>query len=317
MFEFEDSKLGRVKILNVTEARSSIASIMNDMEFNYIITKNNKPIRVIINYDSYKKTKNQLQPQITPKAAPKAPEIKNTLSGLIGTREKELKSQIGQVPSEPMAMAAAQGQSFDEEPTFIMPEEDTTIEPISLETPADPTSEIYWTGDEEETQVNFEEVALSHEKEPLEAELPKPSFKQSIYQPAEPSFAAPTDQRSEESPDYFARYKKLYQEPEEPIIKLEEPVETSDETWVEPILPEEELTLPVTEEVIKPIEPEPVAEPIPEEPVFQPEPIMPTVDAVQENTPPVVEKPARHREVPSIQDLLRDLENEKLSGDDE
>ena len=59
MFEFEDSKLGRVKILNVTEARSSIASIMNDMEFNYIITKNNKPIRVIINYDSYKKTKDQ------------------------------------------------------------------------------------------------------------------------------------------------------------------------------------------------------------------------------------------------------------------
>lgn len=51
MFEFEDAKLGKVKVVNVTEARSSMASIMNDRSASYVITRNNRPIRVILSYD--------------------------------------------------------------------------------------------------------------------------------------------------------------------------------------------------------------------------------------------------------------------------
>lgn len=51
MFEFEDAKLGKVKVVNVTEARSSMASIMNDRGTSYVITRNNRPIRVILSYD--------------------------------------------------------------------------------------------------------------------------------------------------------------------------------------------------------------------------------------------------------------------------
>ena len=47
MFEFEDSKLGRVKVVNITEARSAIAAIMKDKEFNYVIMKNNKPVNYV------------------------------------------------------------------------------------------------------------------------------------------------------------------------------------------------------------------------------------------------------------------------------
>lgn len=61
MFELRDSKLGKVKIINITEARQNMASIMNDSDFNYVITKNNKPIRVIINYDEYKSNRDQLE----------------------------------------------------------------------------------------------------------------------------------------------------------------------------------------------------------------------------------------------------------------
>lgn len=51
MFEFEDAKLGKVKVVNVTEARSSMAAIMNDRGTSYVITRNNRPIRVILSYD--------------------------------------------------------------------------------------------------------------------------------------------------------------------------------------------------------------------------------------------------------------------------
>lgn len=57
MFEIDDSKFGRIKVINVTQARQSIAQLMTDQGFNYVITKNNKPIRVIINYADYKRVR--------------------------------------------------------------------------------------------------------------------------------------------------------------------------------------------------------------------------------------------------------------------
>ncbi|MBX7147589.1 type II toxin-antitoxin system Phd/YefM family antitoxin [bacterium] len=302
MFEFEDSKLGRVKILNVTEARSSIAAIMNDAEFNYIITKNNKPIRVIINYDSYKKTKNQLQPTAAPKAVPaKAPEPKSQLAGLIGTREKELKSTLTS-PLSPTIETAVGGEEeltflemSDEELTEIAPEESTAIE--ALVDTTDKSDDVYWT---EDTVVEVEETPsirdlLKDEPEEErtvleEPEAPPPAPKSRIYQPVVQEEPLPPAQASAE-PDYFSRYQKLY-EPSS-LKPVEEPK-------AEPVLP------PITA---------PIFDVEPEGPTMleEPEPVSPAPVAAPKPEP---EKP-RHREVPSIQDLLRDLENEKLSGDDE
>lgn len=44
---------GKVKIINVTEARANFATVLSDGASSYVITKNNKPQRVIINYLEY------------------------------------------------------------------------------------------------------------------------------------------------------------------------------------------------------------------------------------------------------------------------
>lgn len=53
MIEYLDENLGVVKVLNVTEARANFAAVLGDGSSHYIITKNNKPLRVIINHQDY------------------------------------------------------------------------------------------------------------------------------------------------------------------------------------------------------------------------------------------------------------------------
>lgn len=84
MFEFEDSKLGRLKVINITEARANIASIMNDGEFNYVITKNNKPVRAIINYGDFKKSSVSKNTRFAPP--------KNQVKGLLESRAADVKA---------------------------------------------------------------------------------------------------------------------------------------------------------------------------------------------------------------------------------
>src|SRR3989338_3657627 len=87
MFEYIDEKLGKVKVVNVTEARASMASIMNDKDVSYIITKNNKPIRVIVHYDILKKSGTLLGRSAS---ASKFTEAKDPVKGLLESRVKDL-----------------------------------------------------------------------------------------------------------------------------------------------------------------------------------------------------------------------------------
>lgn len=91
MFEIEDSKFGKIKVVNITEARASMASIMTDKTYNYVITKNNRPIRIIVNFETYKK----LQGGSTSRSvkSQEQKESKDLIKGLIQTRDKEMKLQ--------------------------------------------------------------------------------------------------------------------------------------------------------------------------------------------------------------------------------
>ena len=92
MFEFQDDKLGKVKVINVTEARASIASIMGDKDSNYVITKNNRPIRVIVNYDFFRQvnfSSRSQKPADTKGQYPKDP-----VKGLLQSKTEELKKQM-------------------------------------------------------------------------------------------------------------------------------------------------------------------------------------------------------------------------------
>lgn len=53
MIEYTDKVFGKIKVLNVTEARANFANVLGDSDSHYIITKNNKPLRVIINHAEY------------------------------------------------------------------------------------------------------------------------------------------------------------------------------------------------------------------------------------------------------------------------
>lgn len=88
MFEFFDDRLGRIKVVNVTEARASMASIMNDKDFTYIITKNNRPVRVVINYGVI------LKDQILNTALNKIVETSNPVLGKLTTQEQDFKHQL-------------------------------------------------------------------------------------------------------------------------------------------------------------------------------------------------------------------------------
>lgn len=63
MIEYTDDKFGIIKVLNVTEARAHFAMVLGDNHSHYVITKNNKPMRVIIGYSDYEKLKQQLGPE--------------------------------------------------------------------------------------------------------------------------------------------------------------------------------------------------------------------------------------------------------------
>lgn len=88
MFEFEDAKLGKIKVVNITEARSAIAKIMQDRDTSYIITKNNRPVRVIVNFEIFKKIK---PAEVPPRS--RATDQKS-LKGIIQSRHKDLKEQV-------------------------------------------------------------------------------------------------------------------------------------------------------------------------------------------------------------------------------
>lgn len=53
MLEYLDENLGKIKLVNVTEARANFAKLLSDETHYYVITKNNKPQRVVISYDEF------------------------------------------------------------------------------------------------------------------------------------------------------------------------------------------------------------------------------------------------------------------------
>lgn len=58
MFEVLSKTGTKVKIINVTEARANFATVLSDSLAAYVITKNNKPQRVIISYEEFERLQN-------------------------------------------------------------------------------------------------------------------------------------------------------------------------------------------------------------------------------------------------------------------
>lgn len=300
MFEFEDAKLGKVKVINITEARSSIAMIMNDGQYNYVITKNNRPIRVIINYDAYRESGLGVQdpskpPKTESKPAPaSSPLISSSISGLLSSREKDIKSQLAKKEEvvaevQPLKKAVGMEEIYDfssapkQEPEDIdLAEEDTPLPAAVQEEPAAKEEEL------SEPEAEIDELVA-----------------QEI-----------------QGDDYFSRFKKLYEDKsvsrEVPTPQAEKIVETiqlpqedSLENYYE--IPEDDYAsldfMPEPPSLSQPKAAAPAATPAPRE--------NPPVESVPNETVRPPKRQPVKQETPSIHDLLKELESEKLSTEDD
>ncbi len=273
MFEFVDDKLGRVKVINITEARASMATIMGDKEFNYIITKNNRPIRVIINYSTYK----QNQAAGTFSKPLKNAEPKNNLKGLIESKEKDL-------------------QIFRNK-NFIPQKTEYDLIPPESEVPEENVEPV----NEPIVQTSSSDYILD---EPVAVDIPHPD---SVETSAPDPEITPEDlglYTPPPSSDYLNRFKKLYETPR-----------------YDSLFQSTQKKRPIKEDSISSIE------------SHQNQPRQQVQSAAgQKQSPqkesyqnqshqpvpaPLTETRRRQDDLPSIQELLMDLENEPLSGEDE
>ncbi|GEM_PF-2434663 len=55
MFEMDDSKLGRLKVYNVTEARANFASVLREKEAKVVVTWHGRPFKVLVDYQEFSK----------------------------------------------------------------------------------------------------------------------------------------------------------------------------------------------------------------------------------------------------------------------
>ncbi len=53
MFEMEDSKLGKLKVYNVTEARANFASVLREKDGKVVVTWHGRPFKILVDYQEY------------------------------------------------------------------------------------------------------------------------------------------------------------------------------------------------------------------------------------------------------------------------
>lgn len=272
MFEFSDEKLGRFKVINITEARASMATIMGDKEFNYIVTKNNHPVRVIINYDTYKK--NQTGSLFR---SLKGSEARDLLKGLIESKEKDLRRQISK-------------------------EDSPVMQNIPVESPLAVKTDVI---SDKRFPVNNGEVSevkappVPNQIEVCDEVSGDLKGTEEVISPA--PYTPPPDN------DYFNRFKKLYEPPRynsfTGIVRgnekrssdgTESPETKSPEAMSQAMLSPETIS---TNQGVS-------ANPLKEKTATTP--LKPSISFKSSNP----------NDPPSIQDLLMELEGEKLSGDD-
>jgi prevent-host-death family protein len=227
MFEFNIKTDGKVKIINVTEARGNFASILSDTKAQYIITKNNRPQRVIINFEDFKKLQNFFNEATANLAAPRQNQTdfapaettsQRSLKGLLAERiELSKKSQDTQ------AAAPEPQENFSlEKIKPFAPEERRLKDEFASTSKAE---DDYFSSDEAESLEEIERILPEpprFERSVARQAAPEPMAPktESAQKPVEPILeklppivdSKPEVQtRTPEEEEYFKRYRKLYE----------------------------------------------------------------------------------------------------------
>ena len=351
MIEYIDKRIGKIKVLNVTEARANFANVLGDRGASYIITKNNKPLRVIIGYNDYEALKQSAE------ARPPAPfdsgagggdtvekqpkkQAKNRVPGLLQTSialrqtKEEIKKTTGQcVVDETSSNLLEQaddyfisddddGDDFGDEALLVTPDSlDDDEEPYATT----PVPEQETVDEDRQTSGQEAETELTEQPPPTKVSLPGTKTRQTETQAhkktKEP--AADEDNLTEEQREYFRKYKKLYESMVGDTKEKEFSISLGE---AGPVAVEED-TSPTTTEVPVVDTIEQSAQPDCLQTVEQAKETEADLDyedyqdpAVQESIAEeprktIVERGKKNGALPSLRDLLKDLESEKLSGE--
>lgn len=307
MIEYNDKKSGKIKVANVTEARANFADVLSDTNVSYVVTKNNKPVRAIIDYEDFVLLRKSQQSQNFSESLEsddfqemglpcpdRRQKSKSRVRGLLGTHQELLrqKPSFEEVPeSKPIEVKI-------QEEVFVQKKVAARESPAVSKNYQQPEAEDYFQTSDEDYLISPEEVEVQESAPvtPPPAPVTKP-------QPQPPQ--APVVQKNPEEQEYFDKYKKLYGtlEPKEEMPgDLDRQVEERVEQLLKPKL--NQTVIQTSIDVAQKFKPEPKQ--LAQNPVVKEKTVMQPQPAAQPKN-----------NMPSLKDLLRELDNEKLSIMDE
>lgn len=356
MLEFTNKAKNRIKVINVTEARGNFATILSDTESSYVITKNNKPQRVIVNYEDFKRWQDAEGAATMPLAAPGAeeedknrqrrPKMSPAVRGMIAA-QFEVSHQAEEKPARSEAPAESL-DAFLPLPTEEAPPADEGVflsappqEPddvVAIDDTTDLDTSDYFTDEQEE-----EDAPLSPQKEALAdgsdiarevaAETRAAAAASNALvaaQARDDGIAEAPQGKTPEEQEYYKRYRKLYENFQYAPVFTERRTTRS--------APEDDINLeilsreaaretilneaPATEDILPP------AATVPEASTdFNDSFAMSLVSEEERRVlgvkPPAAPNPEsaaaaplQEEGLPSLQQLLRDLDSQQLSGDE-
>lgn len=313
IFMSKDSKQDeKIKYINVTEARARFATIVGDKTSFYVITKNSKPKRVVVNYDDFLILQNFEEGKTSLEEGRVIPNQLIQGTPAIGLSEQSPKKKSKMTPEHPVVkglLKERMEQGGIEGDYFGGETEDHDEDEALVKNPAE-------ISDEDFDAADLNEQNSGQETKSKELEIESEEKKDPIADKGEEAFLKNLEEKhSPEERDYFLRYRKLYESLDPSRNQSRHGLKR---------LPQKSLPLRQKSPHHEPLSLEDIEKQVQES--FQVEaglkevsPSAQKKDLFVENFGNAADSPFSEGQegLPSLQDLLEDLEQEKLSEEEE
>lgn len=357
MLEFTNKAKNRIKVINVTEARGNFATILSDTESSYVITKNNKPQRVIVNYDDFKRWQDAEGAALLLSAAPDAveedknrqrrPKMSPAVRGMIAAQfevshqaeEKPVRSEAPAGSLDAFLPLPAEEAPSGDEGVFLSAPPQEPDDVVAIDDTTDLDTSDYFTDEQAEedaaplpprNEVLAGAADIAREVAAETRAAAAASNALVAAQARDDGLVEAPQGKTPEEQEYYKRYRKLYENFQYAPVFTERRTTRS--------APEDDINLeilsreaaretilnetPATEDVLPPVATAPEASTD-----FNDSFAMSLVSEEERRVlgvkPPeapnpesLAAAPTQEEGLPSLQQLLRDLDSQQLSGDE-
>lgn len=334
MFEFDNNKSGKVKVLNVTEARAHFSELLGDLSAHYVITKNNKPLRVVISYQEYQQITDWLKENDVDLNSALAPSSEQAVKprkksqtrvkGLLETH-RQMQEEKLQKPKKSKSSRTTPAPEVDDEKKKLIEKllgggeqdyfADDVVEDEIVEAPIPQEIKPEETYQQIKNQIQEEELLDTSDFDDSDFDWEEKKAPEPVVKPQkEPSvdFKAESqdvdDGVSSEQKEYFEKYKKLYQslgvQPEEKEEKIVP--QPKKEPGIDFSRGFENEVQESADDLVDWNDEDP----------FEKELKAKLEQTQSRERVTQSQKKEQKSDLPSLKDLLQELEDEKLSGDD-